>query len=63
MSVDTPEKDSFTECANCGNLVDLSENHPRVTVERDTTANDFESVELHFCSDDCLDEWTGSFPM
>jgi len=62
MSVDTPEKDAFTECANCGNLVDLSESHPRVMVRHETTANDSQTDELHFCSEDCLDVWTGPYP-
>lgn len=62
MAVDAPDDDEFDECANCNSLVDTGDAHPRVTVRRNVTANDVERVECHFCSDDCLDEWTGAFP-
>ena len=62
MATDAQEDDECNDCQNCGSLVALDEAHPRVTVRRDVTANDAERIECHFCSDDCLDEWTGAFP-
>jgi len=60
---DTPHPDEeFSSCANCGKLVDLGEYHPTVVVRHRVTANRTENVTLHFCSEDCLDEWTGPFP-
>ncbi|WP_423746190.1 hypothetical protein V5735_18235 (plasmid) [Haladaptatus sp. SPP-AMP-3] len=58
----THSDDEFTSCANCGKLVNLSEYHPTVVVRHSVTANQTENVTLHFCSEDCLDEWTGPFP-
>jgi len=31
-------------------------------VRHETTANDSQTDELHFCSEDCLDVWTGPYP-
>lgn len=54
--------EEFSPCANCGKLVRLSEYHPTVVVRHSVTANETERVTLHFCSEDCLDEWSGPFP-
>ncbi|WP_231186863.1 hypothetical protein [Haladaptatus sp. DYF46] len=54
--------EEFVSCSNCGKLVNLSEYHPTVVVRHSVTANQTENLTLHFCSEDCLDEWTGPFP-
>ncbi|WP_266080274.1 DUF7576 family protein [Haladaptatus caseinilyticus] len=54
--------DEFPPCANCGKLVDIADHHPSVVVRYGGTANDIERTTLHFCSDDCLDEWSGPIP-
>ncbi|WP_458189732.1 DUF7576 family protein [Haladaptatus sp. NG-WS-4] len=62
MSETAHPDEEFPPCANCGKLVDLADHHPTVVIEHNVTAEEVERVTLHFCSSDCLDEWTGPFP-
>ncbi|WP_227377026.1 DUF7576 family protein [Haladaptatus halobius] len=62
MSDSDRADEEFSPCANCGTLIDLADFHSTVIVERSVTADETERVTLHFCSDDCLEEWTGPLP-
>ncbi len=57
----TLSDDEYPPCANCRKLVAVTDHHPTVVVKYGATANDVERMTLHFCSEDCLDEWTGPF--
>lgn len=50
--------EEFAPCANCGKLVNLVNYHPTRVVVNCATANDTERKTLHFCSGDCLHDWT-----
>ncbi|WP_458207649.1 DUF7576 family protein [Haladaptatus sp. NG-SE-30] len=62
MSGTAHPDEEFRHCANCNKLVDLVDHHPTVVVEHASLSDETERVTLHFCSGDCLHEWTGPFP-